>query len=611
LTDSIPPATPAIVRIPSPSASSDGDGLPDNTWWRSAVIYQIYIRSFADGDGDGVGDIAGIRARLPYVVDLGADAIWINPWYPSPMADAGYDVSDYRDIEPVFGTLAQAAALIQEAHEAGLRVLLDIVPNHTSDQHPWFRAALAEGPGSPMRERYVFRDGRGEHNDEPPNDWQSRFGGPAWRRVTAADGTPEQWYLHLFAPEQPDLNWENPEVRADFERTLRFWFDRGVDGFRIDVANSLIKQAGLPDVGDQQWPAARLEVDGRLVRPPWREHPHWDRDDVHDIYRAWRKIADSYQPPRVFVSEAWVDEPKRLVRYIRPDEIHTTFNFIYLTSPWTAGDLREAIDETLLEHESVGAPATWVLSNHDVAREVSRYARPQQRTVEPSLSRLLASDPDFDLGRRRARAAALLTLALPGSVYVYQGEELGLPEVEDLPADALRDPTWERSGHTDRGRDGCRVPIPWSGDQPDYGFSPAGSLAEPWLPQPDGWGPLTVSAQLGQPDSMLELYRAVLRIRHSHPALGDGSLEWLDLPATVLGFRRDPGFACVVNFGPDPIRLADLLSEWSNDPAPTVLVASGPLTPDGGVPADVAVWWDASSRWDNSSEPGVGSIRQP
>ena len=595
MTDSQSPATPAIVRIPSPSASSDGDVVRSDTWWRSAVIYQIYIRSFADGNGDGVGDIAGIRAKLPYVVDLGVDAIWINPWYPSPMADAGYDVSDYRDIEPVFGTLAEAEALIREAHDVGLRVLLDIVPNHTSDQHPWFRAALADGPGSPMRDRYVFRDGRGVNGDEPPNDWQSRFGGPAWHRVAAADGTPGQWYLHLFAPEQPDLNWENPAVRADFERTLRFWFDRGVDGFRIDVAHSLIKESGLPDVGDGRWPAARIEIDGRLVRPPWHPHPHWDRDDVHDIYRAWRKIADAYQPPRVFVSEAWVDEPARLVRYVRQDEVHTTFNFNYLTSPWTATDLREAIDETLREHASVGAPATWVLANHDVAREVSRYARAQRRTLEPSLSLLLSSDADFDLGLRRARAAALLMLALPGSAYVYQGQELGLPEVEDLPDEALRDPTWERSGHTDRGRDGCRVPIPWSGGPHDYGFGPPGSNAEPWLPQPRGWAPLSVAAQTGQPDSMLELYRTALHIRRHHPALGDGAMTWLDLPPTVLGFRREPGFACVVNFGPDPIALADVASTWPGRPAPRVLLSSEPLPAEDVIPSDTAIWWDSSS----------------
>jgi alpha-glucosidase len=579
-----------------PSSPSDGDGpageaahrLPlDTPWWRSAVIYQIYIRSFADGNGDGIGDIAGIRSRLPYIVDLGVDAVWINPWYPSPMADAGYDVSDYRDVEPVFGTLAEGEQLIADAHASGLRVLLDIVPNHTSDRHPWFREALAGGPDSPLRDRYIFRDGRGRNGDEPPNDWQSRFGGSAWTRVYPPDARPEQWYLHLFAPEQPDLNWESPEVRADFERTLRFWFDRGVDGFRIDVAHSLIKEAGLPNVGDLRWPEPRTEVDGRLVRAPWRQHPHWDQDAVHDVYRAWRKIADSYQPPRVFVAEAWVDEPKRLVRYVRADEVHTTFNFVYLTSPWTDVDLREAIDETLNEHHEVGAPPTWVLENHDVARSVSRYARPQRRTVEPSLHALTGRDADVELGRRRARAAALLTLALPGSVYVYQGQELGLPEVEDLPDDVLQDPTWERSGHTERGRDGCRVPIPWRGSEPDYGFGPEGSAASPWLPQPPRWGPLTVAAQTGRADSTLELYRAALQIRRRHPALGDGTMEWLDLPLGLLGFGREPGFICVVNLSDEPFPLSDLPPGAGGEIR--VVASSGPMS-GGVVPPEVAVW---------------------
>ncbi|HEY1487344.1 MAG TPA: alpha-amylase family glycosyl hydrolase [Micromonosporaceae bacterium] len=582
-----PERSDRVALSTGPSSRQRDDG-PETAgpWWRSAAIYQIYIRSFADGDGDGVGDIAGIRARLPYVVDLGVDAVWINPWYPSPMADAGYDVSDYRDIEPVFGTLDQAEALIAEAHDVGIRVILDIVPNHTSDRHPWFRRALADGVGSPMRDRYIFRDGRGPDGDRPPNDWRSRFGGPAWTRETSADGGPGQWYLHLFAPEQPDLNWEDPAVGADFERTLRFWFDRGVDGLRIDVAHGLMKRPDLPDVGDLPWPVPRQPVDGRMVRPPWREHPHWDQDAVHEVYRVWRKIADSYQPPRVFVSEAWVDEPERLARYVRPDEVHTTFNFDYLTSPWTAVDLREAIDETIGAHRAVGAPATWVIENHDVARAVSRYARPQQRLLEPSLNHLLQGEADFELGRRRARAAALFTFALPGGVYVYQGQELGLPEVEDLPEDALQDPTWERSGHTERGRDGCRVPIPWSGTEPPYGFSPPSSTATPWLPQPASWSALSVEAQSGRSGSTLELYRAALRIRREHPALGDGDMTWLDLPDDVLGFRREPGFVCLMNLSGRPLSVADLLGAE----AATVLHASGPLPPGDVIPPEVTVW---------------------
>ena len=347
-------------------------------WWRDAVIYQVYIRSFADGDGDGLGDIAGIRSRLRYLADLGVDALWINPWYPSPMADAGYDVADYRAVEPRFGSLEDAEALLREAHEVGLRVLLDIVPNHTSDRHAWFVEALAAGPGSPARDRYLFRPGRGDaRRPAARTSWQSVFGGSAWQRVTEPDGTPGEWYLHLFAPEQPDVNWEHPEVRADFEETLRFWFDRGVDGFRIDVAHSLVKQDGLPDAEDLDWPRQPVEVDGELRRSPWQPHPFWDRDEVHEIYRDWRRIADSYDPPRVFVAEAWVDEPERLARYLRTDELHTAFNFTYLQAPWDAGYLRHVITETLDELGAVGAPATWVLSNHDVARHVSRYAREQ------------------------------------------------------------------------------------------------------------------------------------------------------------------------------------------------------------------------------------------
>lgn len=564
--------------MPVPSSRSPSNARSD--WWRSAVIYQLYIRSFADGNGDGVGDIAGIRLRMGYLADLGVDAVWINPWYPSPMADAGYDVSDYRAIERQFGTLAHAEALIAEAHTHGLRVILDIVPNHTSDRHPWFVDASAAGPGASERDRYLFRRGRGADGELPPNDWQSNFGGPAWTRLVEPDGNPGEWYLHLFAPEQPDLNWEHAEVRADFLQTLRFWFDRGVDGFRIDVAHSLIKEPGLPDIDGREYPPARVEVDGELVRPPWQSHPHWDRDEVHDVYREWRAVADSYDPLRIFVAEAWVDEPERLTRYVRSDELHTAFNFDYLQTPWIAEDMRKTIVHTLDEHEAVGAPATWVLSNHDVARHVSRYARDQADGLTRQLQHLLGRPADLTLGTHRARAALLLTLALPGGAYVYQGEELGLPEVEDIPEDALQDPTWQRSGGSERGRDGCRVPIPWSGDTPPYGFS-QGSHAQPWLPQPPDWSPLTVAAQVGDPESMLELYRAALRHRRQLAALGEGVLRWReDMPDTVVAFDREPGFTCVVNFGPEDVAL----------PAGTVILASGHITPDGQLAADTSVW---------------------
>ena len=543
-------------------------------WWRSAVIYQVYLRSFADGNGDGLGDIAGLRSHLGHVADLGADAIWINPWYPSPMADAGYDVSDYRGVEPRFGTMADAEALIAEAHALGLRVVLDIVPNHTSSAHPWFQEALAAGPGSPARGRFLFRPGRGSGGAEPPNNWTSQFGGPAWSRVP--DG---EWYLHLFAPEQPDLDWEHPDVRADFLETLSFWFDRGVDGFRIDVAHSLVKEAGLPDVGEHEWPRRWVEVDGKLTRAPWRAHPHWDRDEVHEVWREWRALADSYTPPRIFVAEAWVDEPERLSRYLRGDELHTAFNFNYLLTPWRAVEMQKTITETIGQLDAVGAPPTWVLSNHDVARHLSRYARAEQRGVAHQLKGLLGVPADLALGARRARAAVLLTLALPGGAYVYQGEELGLPEVEDLPQEALQDPKWERSGHTDPGRDGCRVPIPWSGDAPPYGFS---SATTTWLPQPSNWAGLTVATETGDPASMLTLYRTALRLRRELPALGAGTLAWRPESAgEVLAFDREPGFTCVVNFGGEPVAL----------PAGArALLASGALTGEGGLPQDTAVW---------------------
>ncbi|WP_027347052.1 glycoside hydrolase family 13 protein [Hamadaea tsunoensis] len=525
-------------------------------WWRHAAIYQIYPRSFADGDGDGVGDITGIRARLPYLRELGIDAVWLSPWYTSPQADAGYDVADYRDIDPLFGTLADAEAFIHEAHDHAIRVIVDIVPNHCSDRHPWFQAALAAGPGSPERELFWFRPGRGEHGELPPNDWQSNFGGPAWTRVP--DG---QWYLHMFAPEQPDWNWDNPRVREDFERTLRFWLDRGVDGFRIDVADNLVKDPNLPDV-------ATLP-DGAVM--PWG-----DQEGVHEIYREWRKIADSYPQRAIFVGEVWLPDPVRFTRFLRPDELHTGFNFAFLSAPWEPAELRRTIDATLSTHALVHAPATWVLSNHDVPRVVTRYGRAQ--TAHTWESSKTAHVADLALGTRRARAAALLTTSLPGSVYVYQGEELGLPEVQDIPEELLADPRWIRSGHTDRGRDGCRVPLPWSGDAPPFGFGPAGST--PWLPQPPGWAALTAEAEADDPGSTLSLYRSALRIRHAEPDLLGEDMEWLPSSGNVLAYRRGR-IGCMINFADPPVPLPV---------GAQVLLTSEPV--DGDLlPTDVAAWF--------------------
>jgi alpha-glucosidase len=517
------------------------------------VIYEVYVRSFADADGDGLGDLPGIRSRLPHLRDLGVDAVWLTPFYPSPQVDAGYDVSDYRDVAPEFGTLADFDDLLREAHDLGLRVIVDLVPNHTSSAHPWFRAALAAAPGSAARARYLFRDGRGRNGEEPPNDWQSVFGGPAWTRVVEADGRPGQWYLHLFAQEQPDLDWTNGEVLAEFDAILRFWLDRGVDGFRIDVAHGLAKAPGLPDLDD------RFAVAG----PAQAGHPYWDQDAVHEVYRRWRRVTDEHPGGVMFVGEVWVQAAERLARYVRPDELHTSFNFSFLLAPWNAPALRSVIDHTIAMLGAVGAPPTWVLSNHDVVRHVTRYG-------------------GGPLGTQRARAAALLMLALPGGAYVYQGEELGLPEVEDLPDAVLQDPIFARTGGKRRGRDGCRVPLPWSGRRPSYGFGPSPNA---WLPQPESWAELSVEQQAEAPGSMLSLYRDALRYRHVLPALGDGELAWIDADETVLAFRREPGFVCVVNTGTRPLDLEALAG------GRRLLLASVGLGAAGRLPPDAAAWF--------------------
>ncbi|WP_346536609.1 glycoside hydrolase family 13 protein [Micromonospora sp. DPT] len=540
-------------------ATNPAPPAADADWWRSAVVYQVYVRSFADADGDGVGDLRGIRERLPYLRDLGVDALWLTPFYTSPQVDAGYDVADYRDVDPLFGTLTDFDAMITDAHALGLRIIVDLVPNHTSSAHPWFQAALAAGPGSPERERYLFADGKGEHGELPPNDWESIFGGPAWTRVP--DG---QWYLHLFDPAQPDLNWRHPRVRAEFEDVLRFWLDRGVDGFRIDVAHGMIKAEGLPDVGFSSMTTGQRQSEllgkGRL--------PYFDQDEVHEIYRAWRPILDSYPGGRMAVAEAWAETPQRLARYIGPDELHQAFSFDFLDATWSADSFRKVIDTALAESTIVGAPTTWVLSNHDRQRHVTRYG-------------------DGEVGLRRARAAALLMLALPGCAYVYQGEELGLPEVLDLPDELRQDPAFLRTGES---RDGCRVPIPWSGELAPYGFGPEGSELS-WLPAPATWRALSVAAQTGVAGSTLELYRAALRIRHGHPALAGttGGVTWLEGGPGMLAFSRTGGgttLTCVVNISGAPA-----LVEGYGRP----LVASEDLTEQGSghlLPVDAAAWFE-------------------
>ncbi|WP_349428907.1 glycoside hydrolase family 13 protein [Microbacterium sp. LWS13-1.2] len=534
-------------------------------WWRSAVIYQVYVRSFADGNGDGTGDLAGVRARLGYLKDLGVDALWFNPWYPSPLADGGYDVQDYRDIDPRFGTLEEAELLIQEALALGIRTIIDVVPNHLSDQHPWFQAALVAGPGSPERERFWFHPGGGHDGDEMPTDWVSSFQGETWTRTTNSDGTPGEWYLHLFTPEQPDLNWNHPDVRREHEDILRFWFDRGVAGVRIDSAALPVKDPALPHIGD-------------AVHAPG-EHPHVDRDELHDIYRGWRAVADEYDGTRVLVGEVWLDDAERFARYLRPDEMHTAFNFDFMTQPWSAAALRGSIQRTLAEHEPVGAPATWVLSNHDVTRPVTRYGRADSAFA--FARKRFGTPTDIARGTRRARAAALLTAALPGSLYIYQGDELGLPEAE-LPTSVIQDPMHFRSGGVDPGRDGCRVPLPWSGTRPPYGFGTAAG-AETWLPQPLDWAPFAADSQQRDPGSMLSLYREALRLRRETGDLHGEDLAWLELGADVLAFRRGERTVSMTNLCPVAVPL----------PAHrAVLLSSGQPTDERGgmLPPDSTVW---------------------
>ncbi|GAB3963853.1 glycoside hydrolase family 13 protein [Streptomyces sparsus] len=540
------------LAAPAPrAATAAGTPAPGDRsgWWREAVIYQVYPRSFADGNSDGMGDLPGIRARLPYLAELGVDAVWLSPFYASPQADAGYDVADYRAIDPMFGDLHDADALIRDAHELGLRVIVDLVPNHSSDQHEWFQRALREGPGSPLRDRYHFRPGKGEHGEEPPNDWESIFGGPAWTRTKNPDGTPGDWYLHLFAPEQPDFDWNHPAVQDEFRSVLRFWLDMGVDGFRIDVAHGLVKADGLPDMGRGE----QLKLLGNQVLP------FFDQDGVHEIYRSWRLILEEYGGDRIGVAEAWTPSADRTALYLRPDELHQAFNFHYLNAGWDAAELRRVIDESLDSMRPVGATTTWVLSNHDVVRHLTRLGGSQAR----------------------ARAASLLMLALPGSAYVYQGEELGLPEVTDLPDEVRQDPSFFKDNGQDGLRDGCRVPIPWTADGPSYGFGEGGS----WLPQPTDWARFSVEAQTGDPDSTLELYRRAIAVRREHPDLGAGdAVEWLDAPEGVLAFRRGT-FTCTANTTGEPVELPSAPGR--------VLLSSGGYDGTGALPADTVVWWTA------------------
>ncbi len=521
-------------------------------WWRHAVIYQVYVRSFADSDGDGVGDLAGITSRLPHLADLGVDALWVTPFYTSPQHDHGYDVADYCDVDPLFGSLDDADELLARAHDLGLRVIVDLVPNHTSNEHEWFKAALAAGPGSPERARYLFRDGP----DGPPNNWRSVFGGPAWTRVDDGRSEVDQWYLHLFDSTQPDLDWRNPEVPAMFEDVLRFWLDRGVDGFRVDVAHGLFKEASLRDqvLAEGAAPSSgQVNTDHSMVSREVSDEPMWDQPEVHDVYRSWHRVLDEAGPDRMAVAEAWTQTPESMAAFVRPDELDQAFNFAWLLTDWSAGGFADVVTSTLAAVEPVGASPTWVLSNHDVVRHVTRYGGGER-------------------GLARGRAATLTMLALPGASYLYQGEELGLEQV-DVAAEHRQDPSYLRTREV--GRDGCRVPIPWGGTEPPYEFGPG--AAQPWIPQPDDWGSLSVAAQSQDASSTLAFYRRALSARREFAWTAGEQVTLVDLGPDVLALRRGP-LTVVLNCGTTAVQM----------PRGEVLIASGPVTTT--LPADTAVW---------------------
>ena len=540
-------------------------------WWRQAVVYQIYPRSFADANGDGIGDLVGITSRVPYLKELGVDAVWMSPFYPSELADGGYDVADYRDIDPRIGTLAEFDKLVDAMHAAGIRVFVDIVPNHSSDQHEWFQAALKAPKGSPERDRYIFRDGLGENGEIRPSELASHFGPTGWTRITEPDGTPGQWYMHLFAKEQPDFNWDNQEVRDDFIKTLRFWSDRGVDGFRVDVAHALTK-----NLKDGHLPA-RTSFDLSVMKNDGTDDL-FDRDEVHEIYKTWRKVFNEYDPPRVAVAEAWVHANRRAA-YASTEGLGQSFSFDLAFTPWNIKKFKSTIDYNLKASGETGSSNTWVFSNHDVIRHATRFGLPEDALKD--LPKWFRSKNRQDvinkeLGLARARAATMLILALPGSTYLYQGEELGLQEPLNIPSDQMQDPQWFRSEGS-ISRDGCRVPMPWTPDGPSFGFGPGGAH----LPQPEWFKDWNVQSETGVEGSTLEMYRAALKLRRELQTAEE--LKWVwHFNKNVLHFKRPNGWQSITNFGSKPVKL----------PKGKLLLSSAPLV-DGKLAANATAWIQA------------------
>jgi alpha-glucosidase len=472
-------------------------------WWRSSVVYQIYPRSFADSDGDGVGDLEGIRCHLDHLAWIGVDAVWLSPFFRSPMADFGYDVADYCDVDPLFGDLDAFDRLLADAHALGIKVVVDLVPNHSSDQHEWFRQSRSSRD-DPKRDWYVWRDPAPDGG--PPNNWMAAFiDGPAW----TFDEATGQYYLHMFLPEQPDLNWSNPEVEAAMQGVMRWWIERGVDGFRIDVVHCIGGKGGdLPD--DES---------------PWDELPHCvshEHPATHEHIRRMRRMVDGYDGDPVIIGETAVPGTSIVAPYYgQGDELHLAFNFAPLHAPWDASRWRRRVERVVEELDWRGAWPTWVLSNHDNVRHRTRYGGSEER----------------------ARAAAFLLLGLRGTPFLYAGEELGLEDAV-VPEDRVVDPG---------GRDGCRAPIPWTADA-GHGWP-----SDPWLPFPPDAADRSVGAQRGDEDSVLHLYRRLLAARRRSGALRTGTFEWVPgMPDGVLAWRRrsdDEEVLVAVNMGPHAVEV--------------------------------------------------------
>jgi alpha-glucosidase len=497
--------------------------MTDVTWWKSAVIYQVYPRSFQDTDGDGVGDLRGIMRRLPYLVELGVDAIWISPIFRSPMADFGYDIADYTDIDPLFGTMQNFDELLAAAHNSGLKVLLDLVPNHTSDQHPWFLESRSSRHNA-KRDWYLWRDPRVE--GATPNNWRSEFGGSAWE----FDRATQQYYYHAFLKQQPDLNWRNPQVRSAVYDVMRFWLRRGVDGFRVDVLWHLIKDDQFRDN-----PRNTNFVPGR---PPHEELlPLYttDRPEMSEVLAQMRSVVDEFND-RLLIGELYLPL-ERLVTYYGRDlrGAHLPFNFTLLSAPWHARTIAKLIDEYETALPPGGWP-NWVLGNHDRPRIASR------------------------VGRDQARVAAMLLLTLRGTPTIYYGDEIGMTQVAISP-EQIRDPFEKRVPGIGVGRDGCRTPMQWTA-----GLYAGFSHAEPWLPLADDFRQENVESQQGEASSIFNLHRRLIALRRRRNALAQGSYLPIVATGDALLFVRSDGserLLVALNMGNQPVRLSSKVAAGS------------------------------------------------